>query len=137
MKRVVWGRVARARGYPLRHARRGAAGGLQGQGRLSRKRAKWPGVEFVADVGQVMQKAEQSDKVFLMDVSGANTAFNQASSSAKPIALIVGPEGGFTEEEVKQFQSLKNLQAVSLGPVLLRAETAALSAISLVRNLYI
>lgn len=101
------------------------------------ERAKWPGVEFVADVGQVMLKAETSDKVFLTDISGEKLGSNQVSSSSKSIVLIVGPEGGFTEQEVKQFQVLKNLQTVSLGPVLLRAETAALTAVSLVRNSYL
>jgi len=50
---------------------------------------------------------------------------------AKPesIALLIGPEGGFTEDEVQQMQNT-NLTAISFGPRILRAETAAIAGIS-------
>lgn len=43
--------------------------------------------------------------------------------------LFIGPEGGLTEEEVRQAQQL-GAQIVSLGPRILRAETAALAAVA-------
>ena len=43
------------------------------------------------------------------------------------IALFIGPEGGFTEEEVSQAQR-QGAVAVTLGPRILRAETAAVTA---------
>jgi 16S rRNA (uracil1498-N3)-methyltransferase len=50
----------------------------------------------------------------------------------KPVAVIIGPEGGFEEAEVAWAeQSLKALP-VSLGSRILRAETAALAALTLV-----
>jgi 16S rRNA (uracil1498-N3)-methyltransferase len=47
-------------------------------------------------------------------------------------ALLVGPEGGLTEEEVKMAED-KGFVAVSLGRRILRAETASLAAISLLQ----
>lgn len=49
----------------------------------------------------------------------------------QPISLIVGPEGGITVEEATTAQAA-GWQAVSLGPRILRAETAALTSIVLV-----
>lgn len=51
-----------------------------------------------------------------------------------PIHLLIGPEGGFTKEEVSLAVS-KELIAVSLGKRILRAETAAISAVALIQFL--
>jgi 16S rRNA (uracil1498-N3)-methyltransferase len=46
-----------------------------------------------------------------------------------PALILVGPEGGFTEEE-RAFVRAAGAFAISLGPRILRAETAALAALS-------
>jgi 16S rRNA (uracil1498-N3)-methyltransferase len=46
-------------------------------------------------------------------------------------AILIGPEGGFTEEERVAIRALPQAKPVSLGPRILRADTAALAAISL------
>lgn len=51
------------------------------------------------------------------------------------LAIIVGPEGGFTSEEVSLLEGAGALP-VSLGPAILRTETAALAAASIVLNRY-
>jgi 16S rRNA (uracil1498-N3)-methyltransferase len=48
-----------------------------------------------------------------------------------PAAILIGPEGGFTEEERGAIRGLSQARPVSLGPRILRADTAALAAISL------
>ncbi len=48
--------------------------------------------------------------------------------SSKPSATFVGPEGGFTENEIELFKK-NNFKILSLGPNILRAETAAIVAI--------
>ena len=53
--------------------------------------------------------------------------------TAKDIAIIIGSEGGFSEEEVTNLkQSLPNLKVVSLGSRILRAETASIVLTSIV-----
>ena len=44
---------------------------------------------------------------------------------------LIGPEGGFAEEEVARLRSLPFVTPVSLGPRVLRADTAAVAALSL------
>jgi 16S rRNA (uracil1498-N3)-methyltransferase len=48
-----------------------------------------------------------------------------------PVALLIGPEGGWTGEERSEFTAA-GWAAVSLGPSILRAETAALAALAVV-----
>tara|TARA_R110002049_G_scaffold10819_6_gene52499 strand:- start:898 stop:1662 length:765 start_codon:yes stop_codon:yes gene_type:complete len=50
---------------------------------------------------------------------------------AGPAALLVGPEGGFAPEERTRLRQLDFVRAVSLGPRILRAETAVIAALAL------
>ncbi len=49
-----------------------------------------------------------------------------------PVSLIVGPEGGFDEEERRRLNTMSCTTAISLGPRIMRADTAAVAALSLV-----
>jgi 16S rRNA (uracil1498-N3)-methyltransferase len=51
-----------------------------------------------------------------------------------PVYLLIGPEGGFTKEEVNLAEE-KGLIVISLGRRILRAETAAISAVTLIQFL--
>jgi 16S rRNA (uracil1498-N3)-methyltransferase len=50
-----------------------------------------------------------------------------------PAAVLIGPEGGFTEEEKRLLTSLPFVCAISLGPRIMRADTAAVAALTLVQ----
>lgn len=49
-----------------------------------------------------------------------------------PLAVLVGPEGGFSPEEREMVRALPQATAVSLGPRIMRADTAAVAALALV-----
>jgi 16S rRNA (uracil1498-N3)-methyltransferase len=55
----------------------------------------------------------------------------QSQPSAQEITLAVGPEGGWTEDELQRFQEAGWISA-SLGSRILRAETAAIAATAIV-----
>ena len=48
----------------------------------------------------------------------------------KSVSFIIGPEGGFTDREFESVACYKNVIGISLGKNILRAETAAVSALS-------
>ena len=48
-----------------------------------------------------------------------------------PAAILIGPEGGFDAAEREAIRALPQARGISLGPRILRAETAALAAVSL------
>ena len=53
-----------------------------------------------------------------------------AALSPGPATILVGPEGGFTDGERAMIRGAAHAVAISLGPRILRAETAALAAVS-------
>lgn len=59
------------------------------------------------------------------------TAFPETRKSSDTVALLVGPEGGWTDDERAGFTAAGWAPA-SLGPSILRAETAALAALAVV-----
>lgn len=50
-----------------------------------------------------------------------------------PAAVLIGPEGGFTAEEKAMLGSLSFVTAISLGPRIMRADTAAVAALTLLQ----
>jgi 16S rRNA (uracil1498-N3)-methyltransferase len=57
-----------------------------------------------------------------------------AGGDAQPLALLIGPEGGFAEEERAALLKLTNVVRLSLGPRILRADTAAVAALALIQT---
>jgi 16S rRNA (uracil1498-N3)-methyltransferase len=51
---------------------------------------------------------------------------------AGPLAVLIGPEGGFEQEERTMLQKLPYVTPISLGPRVMRADTAALAALAIV-----
>ncbi len=52
------------------------------------------------------------------------------------LALLIGPEGGFTSEERRMLWALPYVIPVSLGPRILRAETAVIAALSVIQSVW-
>ncbi|MGD9981420.1 MAG: 16S rRNA (uracil(1498)-N(3))-methyltransferase [Hyphomonadaceae bacterium] len=50
------------------------------------------------------------------------------------LALLIGPEGGFTSEERRMLRGLSYVIPVSLGPRILRAETAVIAALGVIQS---
>ncbi len=50
-----------------------------------------------------------------------------------PAAVLIGPEGGFTDDEKRLLKSLPFVTAISLGPRIMRADTAAVAALTLIQ----
>lgn len=48
-------------------------------------------------------------------------------------AVVTGPEGGFTDDEIELISARPNTYAISLGPRILRAETAVIASLSLLQ----
>ena len=54
-----------------------------------------------------------------------------ATAPPGPWAVLIGPEGGFSPEERDRLRALPFVTAVTLGPRILRADTAAIAALTL------
>jgi 16S rRNA (uracil1498-N3)-methyltransferase len=69
--------------------------------------------------------------IFCDEVGDASAIAEAMAGSAHPeLAVLVGPEGGFDPSEREQIRSRDFVMPVSLGPRILRADTAALAALA-------
>jgi 16S rRNA (uracil1498-N3)-methyltransferase len=66
---------------------------------------------------------------------GATTALSSLSAPATKICLLIGPEGGFSDSEYEH-AALAGFGEVSIGPRILRTETAAFAALAVVQALW-
>lgn len=86
-------------------------------------------------LGQVLDRWETSRRLVFCDEAGRGTSPLATLKSLQPgpLALLVGPEGGFTAEERGRLLGLPFVTPVSLGPRILRADTAAVAVLALVQ----
>ena len=66
--------------------------------------------------------------LFFADELGGEPAAACFAANPGPAAILVGPEGGFDEAERTAVRALPQARAITLGPRILRGETAAISA---------
>ena len=70
--------------------------------------------------------------MFCDEAGDASPALRALSGRAGgPWAILIGPEGGFSPAERRRIRSMASAVPVSLGPRILRADTAAISALTL------
>ncbi|RFC67050.1 MULTISPECIES: 16S rRNA (uracil(1498)-N(3))-methyltransferase [Mesorhizobium] len=67
------------------------------------------------------------------DASTNNPVAALQSITEKSLALLVGPEGGFSDAERKLLRALPFVTAIPLGPRILRADTAAVAALAVIQ----
>ena len=72
----------------------------------------------------------EDNKILLCNETEKSLAFTKIKKTL-PINIMIGPEGGFSTEELKNLTSKNFISSVHLGARILRAETAAIVAITL------
>ena len=70
--------------------------------------------------------------LILTDLNTSNRKLEIKKESDKPLCIIVGPEGDFSENERKQILNFEAVKAIKINKNILRAETATISAISII-----
>ena len=66
------------------------------------------------------------------DLNSDNKKIEKTKFSDKPLCIIIGPEGDFSEHERQEILSFKGVQALKINDNILRSETAVISAISII-----
>ena len=75
--------------------------------------------------------ANSMDLIFT-DLNSDNKKIDKLKLTDKPICIIIGPEGDFSEAERDEILSFKGVQSLKINENILRSETAVISAISII-----
>lgn len=99
------------------------------------RRAMLPELMPVHTFSEALDHAGSAELKLMLYEGDATWTIKEAFGSFKPqsVALLIGPEGGFSAEELIQAQAEAFLP-VSLGPRILRTETASIVATALVQS---
>jgi len=105
---------------------------------LEASRQSWrttvPEVAEPATFKDYLEGASQLRGCIFWEEGGASLKKMKFEASEEPFVIAIGPEGGFTAQEV-EIARAKGLEVGSLGNRILRAETAAVSAVTIVQFL--
>ena len=93
-------------------------------------RINMPIIEDVQDLNSFL-KTNLIDLIFT-DLNSNNNKINKSKLTDKPICIIVGPEGDFSEAEREEILAFKGVQPIKINENILRSETAVISAISII-----
>jgi len=94
-------------------------------------RTALPQVAQPVTLGALLRGWEPERALFFADEEGGAPAADAFSAHTGPAALLVGPEGGFDDAERAAVRTLPRARAITLGPRILRGETAAIAATAL------
>lgn len=90
-----------------------------------------PEVAELKKLGVVLGRWPEDRKLLFCDEAEAGAAKDLADAEPGPWAILIGPEGGFSDAERKRITGMAQTSVVSLGPRILRADTAAVAALTL------
>ncbi len=76
--------------------------------------------------------SSNSMNLIFTDLNSNNKKIDKSKLTDKPICIIIGPEGDFSETEREEILSFSGVQAIKINENILRSETAVISAISII-----
>ena len=89
-----------------------------------------PTIEEAQDLNGFLKK--NSMNLIFTDLNSNIKKIDKSKFTDKPVCIIIGPEGDFSETEREKILSFKDVQPIKINENILRSETAVISAISIV-----
>ena len=89
-----------------------------------------PKFEDTQDLKSFLKK--NSMNLIFTDLNSNNKKIDKSKFTDKPICIIIGPEGDFSEAEREEILNFKGVQPIKINENILRSETAVISAISII-----
>uniref|UniRef100_UPI0035AF7E1C RsmE family RNA methyltransferase n=1 Tax=Paracoccus sp. TaxID=267 RepID=UPI0035AF7E1C len=90
-----------------------------------------PAVADLVPLSRLLDGWDGTRRILWADEAMAGPAETLAGLPRGPWAILIGPEGGFSDAERARLSALPFVSRISLGPRILRADTAAVAALAL------
>ena len=94
-----------------------------------------PSIEKPQNLKSFLSENKNTIDLIFTDLNSENKKFDAKKLTNKPICLIIGPEGDFSESEREEVLSFNSVKPIKINENILRSETAAISAISIINYL--
>ena len=91
-----------------------------------------PKIEKLQNLKSFLSKNKSKMNLIFTDLNSKNKKLELNKLTNKPICIIIGPEGDFSEDEREKVLSYEGVISIKINQNILRSETAAISAISIV-----
>ncbi len=91
-----------------------------------------PVLEKCQNLKNFLSKNNKKIELIFTDLNTKNKKLDVKKTTEKPICVIIGPEGDFSEKERKEILSFDGVNKININENILRSETAAISALSIV-----
>ncbi len=91
-----------------------------------------PVLEKCQNLKNFLSKNNKKIELIFTDLNTENKKLDVKKTTDKPICVIIGPEGDFSEKERKEILSFDGVNKININENILRSETAAISALSIV-----
>lgn len=94
-----------------------------------------PPVDELRKLSKLLEAWPDDRRILYCDETKVgDTVAQLANEDSKKWAILIGPEGGFSDTETTRLRGLDYVTSISLGPRILRADTATVAALTLWQN---
>lgn len=100
------------------------------------RRLTIPKINPVQNLSSLLNNWNRKKIILLCNENDGIPVMKIKNKISKPVSILIGPEGGFSGHELEGFLNLEFVKSISLGPRILRSDTAAISMVASYQSIF-
>ena len=100
------------------------------------RRLTIPKINPVQNLSSLLNNWNRNEIILLCNENDGIPIMKIKNKISKPVSILIGPEGGFSGDELEGFLNLEFVKSISLGPRILRSDTAAISMVASYQSIF-
>tara|TARA_B100001996_G_scaffold376087_1_gene356904 strand:- start:449 stop:1183 length:735 start_codon:yes stop_codon:yes gene_type:complete len=100
------------------------------------RRLSIPKIMPVQKINSLLNNWNKNESILLCNENEGTSLMKISKSMSKSVSILIGPEGGFSEKELREFSNFEFITSILLGPRILRSDTAAIATIASYQSIF-
>ena len=100
------------------------------------RRLTIPKINPVKKLNTLLNNWHKNEIILLCNENDGIPIMKIRNKLSKPVSILIGPEGGFSRDELEGFLNFEFITSISLGPRILRSDTAAISMVASYQSIF-
>jgi 16S rRNA (uracil1498-N3)-methyltransferase len=100
------------------------------------RRLTIPKINPVQNLSSLLNNWNKNETILLCNENHGVPIMKIKNKISKPVSILIGPEGGFSRDELESFLNFEFISSISLGPRILRSDTAAISMVASYQSIF-